>query len=51
MVKCFEFGSVENVAVAIAVEVNDEGTREILGVKYSPQRMRLPECVGVHTSH
>lgn len=32
MVKCREFGSVENVAVVIAVGVNDEGTREILGV-------------------
>jgi len=33
MVKCRESGSVENVAVVIAVGVNDEGTREILGVE------------------
>ncbi|MCD4706628.1 MAG: transposase [Candidatus Sabulitectum sp.] len=32
MIKCREFGSVENVTVVIAVGVNDEGTREILGV-------------------
>lgn len=33
MVKCLEFESVENVAVAIAVKVNDEGIRKILGVE------------------
>ena len=33
MVKCREFGSVENVAVVIAVGANDEGTREVLGVE------------------
>jgi transposase-like protein len=33
MVKCRESGSVENVAVVIAVGVNDEGTREIPGVE------------------
>lgn len=33
MVKCREFGSIGNVAVAIAVGVNDEGTRKILGVE------------------
>jgi len=32
MVKCREYGSVENVAVVTAVAVNDEGHREVLGV-------------------
>ena len=33
MVKCRECGSVENVAVVVAVGVNNEGNREILGVE------------------
>jgi putative transposase len=33
VVKCREFGSVDNVAIVAAIGVNDEGYREILGVE------------------
>ena len=33
VVRCREYGSVENVAVVVAVGVNDDGLREVLGVE------------------